>query len=280
MPELLKTMFRPLFLDLLDVLLPLAAVFLALLGGRFLERATLWIFRTIIGLAITIVVVLGVTFFTPYRGEVGDALWHVGGVSTIACGAAMLLLGVVWAARGRSTSTGFLRVMAGLVGLIVVLSSGGRLWWRTVSTAAWQNAPDAKGCLTQSSGWTCAPAAAAMLLHQHGIAASEGEMAYLAGTSYLGTDVPSIARSLALKSELRLSAQIKNADYDACREMTNPFYASVHVPGIGGHAVLVLRVFADEVELIDPRFGRREKIARAEIEPHWQGKIVYLVRGP
>ncbi len=269
-------MLRPIYLDLLDVFLPLAASFGALVGGRFLECAPRWFFRLAVGLAVAIVLVLGITYFTPIRDDVSDAFWHVGGVTTVACVLAMVLLGVVWASHGRSTSTGFLRTVAGLVALIVVLNSGGRLWWRTINTAAWENAPDAVGCLRQSSGWTCSPAAATMLLHHHGIATTEGEMAYLAGTSYLGTDVPSIADALKAKAAPKFVVRVIKADYDACIQITGPFLACIDVPGLGGHAVLVLRVGPDSLELVDPRFGQPQTIARADMEPQWQGKIVRL----
>lgn len=269
-------MLRPLYLDLLDVILPLGAVGFALFGGCCLAHTPTWVFRSTVGLAVAVVFSLAVAYFTPFHGDISDALGNVGGVTTVACAAATLLLGVVWSSRGRSTSTGFLRVMVGLIGLIIVLNAGGRLWWRSVSTAAWQNAPDAAGCLTQSSGWTCAPATAAMLLHHYGIPATEGEMAYRAGTSYLGTDVPSIVRALEEKAAPNLVARGMRADYDACRQRTSPFYACIDVPGLGGHAILVLSVRADEVELIDPRFGRRQTVPRAEMEPTWQGRIVFL----
>jgi ABC-type bacteriocin/lantibiotic exporter with double-glycine peptidase domain len=117
-----------------------------------------------------------------------------------------------------------------------------------------------------------------MLLHHYGVQTSEGEMAYLANTSYLGTDVRSIARALTLKGRSHgLLAQVALADYEACLRQTAPFLACVRVPGIGSHAVLVLRVNPDRVELIDPRFGHRQTLVRAEIEPQWEGRIVRLV---
>lgn len=71
-------------------------------------------------------------------------------------------------------------------------------------------------------------------------------------------------------------AQVVTADYDAAMKQQGPFLACVTIPGIGSHAVLVLNMNADGVELIDPRFGQRQKLSRAEIERQWEGKIVYL----
>ena len=269
-------MVRSLALDLFDVLLPFLASVVAFLGGCVLERLPTYFFRTIIGVAVSTVLFFGVSYFTPIHAMVSDSFWHIGGVTTVACFVAMLLLGVVWTSRGRSTSTGFLRVIVGLVFLIVLLNSGGRLWWRFVNTTAWQNLPDATGCLKQSSGWTCSPAVAAMLLHHYAIETSEGEMAYLAGTNYLGTDAPSIAHAIMAKAAPTLAAHIADNSYEACIHRADPFLACVHVPGLGGHAVLVLEVHPDNVELIDPRFGYRQRIHRIEFEQQWQGKMVFL----
>src|SRR5579864_9015810 len=103
-------MLRPLYFDFLDVLLPLSAGVAAAFCGRYLRRLPSAIFRGVIGLSVTVVLFLGVSYFTPLRGPVNDSLWYLGGVSTIACILALLFLGVILASPGRSTSTGFLRV--------------------------------------------------------------------------------------------------------------------------------------------------------------------------
>jgi hypothetical protein len=272
-------MLRPIYLDLLDVLLPLAVATAALVAGWRVRRLPGVVMCTVIGVAVLIVGTLGVGYFVPFPEPVNEVLWHVGGETTIACVIAMLLLGVVWASQGRSTSTGFLRALVGVVFLIMVLTTGGRLWWRAISRASWDNTPSADGCLMQSSGWTCSPATAAMLLHQHGIVTSEGEMAYLAGTSYLGTDVRSIASALRTKARPHhLTAHVMHGDAELCLRRPGPFLACIRVPQLGGHAVLVLRATDAEVELIDPRFGQREKVVRSQIEKQWDGKITYLKR--
>jgi Peptidase C39 family len=270
-------MLRPIYLDLCDVLVPLSACLGALAGGHHLHRLPRSVFTVILAISVAVILILGVSYFIPFPEPIYDVLWHVGGEATVACVLAALLLGVVWSSRKRTTSTGFLRVMAGLVAGIIVLGTGGRLWWRLVSEATWQNTPNVDGCLTQSTGWTCSPATATMLLHHYGIAASEGEMAYLANTSYLGTDARSIAHALTLKGRPHgLRAQVVLADYETCLGQPKPFLACVRVPGIGGHAVLVRRINAESIDLIDPRFGHRQTLLRAEIEPHWEGRIVYL----
>lgn len=274
-------MLRPLYLDLLDVLLPLAAGLAALGCGRQLHRLKPALFRAGVGLAVLVIGLLGVSYFLPFPEAVNDALWHAGGETTVACLAALLLLGVVWSARGRGTSTGFLRALVAVIALVLVLHSGGRWWWRTLGQAAWQNVPDRAGCLTQSAGWTCSPAAASMLLHQYGIEASEGELAYRANTSFLGTDLRSIAQALTRAGQPHgLVARLDHADYQTCLRQSAPFFACVRLPRLGSHAVLVLRAGPTEVELVDPRFGFRQTVPRAELEPQWEGNVIRLEVAP
>src|SRR5205823_4407020 len=98
-------------------------------------------------------------------------------------------------------------------------------------TSLWGNRPDGNGLLSQRTGWTCSPAAAAMLLHRHGLAGSEGELAYLAGTGILGTDLYSITDALNATFQAHgknLCARIEVAGYDTWVERGEPFMASVH----------------------------------------------------
>jgi ABC-type bacteriocin/lantibiotic exporter with double-glycine peptidase domain len=74
----------------------------------------------------------------------------------------------------------------------------------------------------------------------------------------------------------RLVARVLKADYGESLNQPGPFLACVWIPGIGSHAVLVLSINAEGVEVIDPRFGQRQKLARTEIERQWENKIVYL----
>lgn len=246
-------------------------------AGRFLDRLPIWAFRLTIGVAVATILSLGVSYFTPIHGLLSDALWYVGGLTTFACVCAMLLLDVVMTSTGRSTSNQFLWALVALVGMIQILNSGGRLWWRFVSETAWHNAPAADGTLQQTSGWTCSPAVAAMLLHHYGVNTTEGEMAYLANTNYLGTDAPSIAHAMSIKGQSHnLNVKIANADYDACLERKEPFLACIHVPRLGGHAILVLKMTKNDLEMVDPRYGHRQRMPRAEIEPQWQNKIVFI----
>jgi hypothetical protein len=81
------------------------------------------------------VFVLGLGYFTKWREAIGNLAWHVGGESVVAGLCGLFLLGVARSQPRRSSSTGFLRVLVGLTMLVLVLTTGGRLWWRFASQA-------------------------------------------------------------------------------------------------------------------------------------------------
>src|SRR5262249_47964863 len=154
----------------------------------------------------------------------------------------------------------------------------GRLWWRFAAPELWERTADAGGSLQQSSGLTCSPAAAVMLLHRHGIPTSEGEMAYLAGTSLFGTDAPSMCRALqAQGGPFCFRAEARRTDYEECRRDGSPFIAHVQ-RDLLGHAILVERMDAEWVGVVDPLDGQRRTISRGEFEAAWSGTALRILR--
>src|SRR5262249_26849544 len=150
--------------------------------------------------------------------------------------------------------------------------------WRFCAPQSWQRYADAEGRLQQSSGLTCSPAVAVMLLHRYGIRASEGEMAYLAGTSLFGTDAYSIARALQRKVEPHgWHVLVRHPDYEACAREKGPFLAHVKGPYLG-HALLVESASSDEVKVVDPLDGRRRTMSQADFEKVWDGTAIHVVR--
>src|SRR6267378_3589822 len=82
------------------------------------------------------------------------------------------------------------------------------------------------------------PASATMVLYHHGVPASEGEIAYLAGTSLFGTDAFSLARAVTRKVEDRgWHAEVLWTEYDTMAKNPRPFIAYIHRPG--GHALFI-----------------------------------------
>jgi hypothetical protein len=203
----------------------------------------------------------------------------VGGATVLLCWAALLIFGIAWAAPNRRVSRGFLACLAAIAGALLVIESSGPLWWRFAAPELYLNVPDSHGRLRQSSGLTCSPAAAAMLLHRYGIRASEGEMAYLAGTSFFGSDAPGMAR--ALNDKVRPNgwkAYWGHANYDQSLERGVPFLAHVQRADLG-HAVLVEQVSPDGVRIIDPLEGESKHVSRAGFEQVWDGTVVWIDRG-
>lgn len=270
-------MLRPLPIDLLSFLLPLGAGVGLFYAGKRLYRLPPLFYRFAVALAVLVVLLLAAAYAASLHEWTASVLLPLGGQTSLTCWAAAFLLGVVWSAPGRSTSSGLLAALVGLVAVILALDGSGRLGWRFFGAEAWRNAPDPDGCLTQTTGWTCGPCAAAMLLHHHGIPTTEGEMAYLADTSWLGADLPRVAAALEAKAAAKgLSAHIKRTDYEACRRRGVPFLARTNIPNVGLHLLYVERAGAEDVELIDPLRGRRERMSRETFQGKWEGQVIYL----
>src|SRR5436309_3280997 len=100
------------------------------------------------------------------------------------------------------------------------------------------------GASRRSARVRSAPAAAAMLLQRWGIRISEGEMAELANTTpVLGSDPYSLGRAVdRVVRTRRLRGHAGRFEYSRAVRLACPFVALVNRPGIGGHAVLVVRM--------------------------------------
>jgi hypothetical protein len=270
-------MLRPLLLDLVETVLPPALGLAAFFAGKSLARLPPLLFRLVVSLAILVVALLVIAYFSPLRDWTGSVLSGIGGETNLACTTGLLLLGVVWSQPKRSTSSGFLGTVVALALLIMLLGSTGRLWWRWGGEAAWHNAPDHNGCLRQSSWMTCAPAAATMLLHHHGIAVTEGELAYRSGTSIFGTDLYTTAATLTdLAREHGRWARVERVDYDDWVRRGSAFVAHTNIPSLGGHALFVAKAEEDGAWIVDPRTGVRQKMPRADFLRIWEGRAVSL----
>ncbi len=180
-------MLRPVAVDLVRALMPPLLGLLAFLAGVRLRRLPVRFWHSVLTLVVSAIVVLAGALLlmqgsTAVRDWLGPVVYRLGGGPVLACPLGLLLLGVVWSQPGRSTSSGFLQFLAGVALLVLTVESAGRLWWRWIDTRAWKNVPDQQGCVQQTTWLTCGPAASAMLLQRQGIAVSEGELAYRAGT--------------------------------------------------------------------------------------------------
>jgi predicted double-glycine peptidase len=134
-----------------------------------------------------------------------------------------------------------------------------------------------EGICFQSTGYSCAPAAAAMILHRYGIPATENEMAKLCvtrggGTRMSGTSDAGILRGLRHKLQDRGTAVITAPEYE---RIPVPSLVPILLNPRLSHCILVSAVESDQVRVIDPVYGRGT-IARAQFERIWQKSAISL----
>jgi hypothetical protein len=136
---------------------------------------------------------------------------------------------------------------------------------------------NAKGVCHQTSGYSCAAASAAMLLHRHGVPATEREMAELcatrSGSTWMsGTSDSGIMRGLRMKLRDRATPVI-----------STPAYADIPVPSLVAiqlnprlhHCILVRAVEPGQVVVVDPLYGSGT-IPREQFERAWQKAAIHI----
>jgi hypothetical protein len=117
-----------------------------------------------------------------------------------------------------------------------------------------------------------------MLLHHYGIAASEGELAYLSNTSLLGVTAIAMADALAIKLEgTNLRPVVERRTYDELCSATEPFVAQVDLPRLGGHTLFVISCSAEKAVVVDPGKGVHDVMSRGDFESIWDGTVLRLV---
>jgi hypothetical protein len=158
---------------------------------------------------------------------------------------------------------------------------------------------DASGLCLQSTVDSCSAAAAVMLLHRHGIAATEAEMAALCLTrAGKGTCAPGLYRGLALKAATQqLRPQVVSPSQpEALRSLHQPAIITVGLksntpPNIAAkmegygwnigsrHTVVVLGTDAAGrwIEIADPSNGK-ERWPTEELAHLWDGNALILVK--
>lgn len=274
----MESPFRPLAVDILTAAAPILSGLLALFLGRSLPR---WprVAQLLVVLAAVGCLAVGIASFTQtLPSQASLLLTQVGGGTVVCCLVAAFLLGVALGSPKVSFSSNFLYSLFGIASILLLIEGSGRLYWRFAAPAAWVRFADDSGQLRQSTGMTCEPTAAVMLLHATGVSASEGEMAYRSGTSLFGTDANSVAAAISDKvAPLGLRAEAKRRSYDEATSLHRPAVVHIYPPGGGGHAVFVEQFWPMGVILIDPADGQRYALRREEFEQIWDGTTVTLV---
>ena len=269
--------FRPLAVDVLSALAPILAGLLALYAGRSLPRWPGWakLLGVLGSFALLAVGVTSVAGALP--GPTGAILARLGGGTVACCIVAAFLLGAAIGSPRVSFSSHFLFSMFGIACLLLLIEGSGHLYWRFGAPATWVRFADADGKLRQTTGMTCEPTAAVMLLHAAGVKASEGEMAYRSGTSLFGTDAHSVAGAISDKvRSIGLRAETGVTTYDDALARGKPAVVHIYPPGGGGHAIFVEAFTPDGVVLIDPADGKRYAAPRDVFTQMWDGTAVWL----
>lgn len=270
-------MLRPLLVDCLWALVPCIAVLAVCAAGT---RAWRWPRSG----KVTAGAICGLVGILPFAGLIGargasisSVASRFGGVTILMGLLALFLVSVALAAPKRSIRPSILALVLAVAAGVVVLEGASPLIWRSGFGTMWSNLPDQRGAMQQSNGMTCAAASGAMLLARYGVERSEGELAYVVGTSLFGTDQYELARGLG-----RLGAgegRTAFLTFNDAVALGRPFIAYIWTD-IGRHAVLVELIGDAGVLAIDPRFGGEKEYSRGEFEAVWTGIAIWLDATP
>lgn len=164
-----------------------------------------------------------------------------------------------------------------LVGAGLLLIYSATLGWVMSRPSDLMGAVDRDGFCRQTSGYSCTAAAAVMLLHRHGIAATEREMAELCvtnngGVAGGGTTESGLMRGLRLKLAGTKEPRIVRPEFDA---IPTPSIVGVRLNPWLSHSVVLLEVSPREVKVLDPLYGRGT-LWRVNFERDWLGSAVWI----
>lgn len=134
------------------------------------------------------------------------------------------------------------------------------------------------GWVEQQTRYTCGPASASMLLYnQFGIAASEGEMANLCGsTAASGSDEFSVRRALrsrleGFSKEVNLS-YLKKSEFSSVR---TPCMAVINIAYQLDHWVVVTEITPHSVTYLDPTHGYK-MVSREKFVKDWKQVVIEI----
>jgi hypothetical protein len=285
-----ETLLRPLSSDVLSFLTPLLIGLGAYLLGRYFKRLSLAVRVSLVGLTVAAIFVVMAMLFQAMPRPVEVAFSYVGGVIIVLCWMILAVIGYSWATPNPSSDF-FARFFLALMPVaLIAVESGGSLWFRFINTEPWKNRPSAAnwgGRMVQTTKMTCLPVSAAMLLDSYGLVDkdkddfdfSEGELAYLANTSFFGSDGHVMARAMTQKIKLENpdgKATMYRATFDEMVERGAPFIAEVQLDNVGKHAVLIITITKHILLWIDPLVGEPQNKNASEFESVWTGNVIVI----
>ncbi|MCC6740438.1 MAG: hypothetical protein IT452_15445 [Planctomycetia bacterium] len=184
--------------------------------------------------------------------------------------AAELAIGV----GAAKMSTKGARVGVGMLGLLLWVVAGQRMFLSyMLPQDEMKGIADSHGVVRQSTDYTCGAAAAATVLEQLGVRATEREMAAECGTNaFTGTDEFGVARGLRRRLPGR-EVRVRGGGWEELRRAPLPAAVTVRfVPWID-HWVVVLEVNEGGVVVGDP-VGGRKAMGREMFLRKWRGVMV------
>lgn len=185
-------------------------------------------------------------------------------------GPAMFALGV----GAAKMSTKGARAGVAMLGVLLWVVSGQRLYLTyMLPHDEMRGIADSQGVVRQTTDYTCGAAAAATVLVQLGVPATEREMSELCGTNlFTGTDEFGVARGLRAKLPGR-RIRVRGGGWEELRAAPLPAAVTVRfVPWID-HWVVVLETTEGGVVVGDP-VGGRKLLGREIFLRRWRGVMV------
>ncbi|MBN1672007.1 MAG: hypothetical protein JXR37_13290 [Kiritimatiellae bacterium] len=131
---------------------------------------------------------------------------------------------------------------------------------------------DDDGVIRQTSGASCAAAAAANILCAAGVHTSEREMARSLGTTRFGTSPGQIARGMRVFGVKCVKRTVRDRDILAVKAPAILLVDHLSA-GVDGHAVAYIGRRAGRVEIRDPLVGRR-LLTSEEVSRAWRGHAI------
>lgn len=119
----------------------------------------------------------------------------------------------------------------------------------------------------------CGPAALLSILRYHGGNAPREEVRVLCGTGPEGTTLAGLE---AAAKQLGLQAEGARGDYEALRQVAMPCIAHVVRPDGLEHFLVIHRVGAERVQVMDPAVGRAT-LSKEEFSTLWRSGVVLLL---
>jgi hypothetical protein len=277
-----EALLRPLSVDVIYFLLPLLVGLGAFFVGRLFNRWPAAVRGALVALTVGAIFVVLALLFQAIPRPIELAFSYVGGVIIVLCWMILGVIGFSWSAP-NPTSDVFARIFLALMPIgLIAIESGGSLWFRIFNTDPWLNRPTSN--MVQTTKMTCLPVCAAMLMYEYNLVdlnkddCSEGEFAYLANTSYFGSDGHTIARVITQKIDKRgVQAKMIMSTYEDMVARNKPFIAEVQLAKIGKHAVLVKTpIKKHELIWVDPFYGKTQIKTAEDFQLVWTGNAIVL----